>query len=51
MVVARNGWWFVITKLDSNVDLTANATRTTLNLSRQGSCATQLLEVGPNKLS
>jgi hypothetical protein len=34
-----------------NVDLTATATRTTLNLSRQGSRAPQLLEVGPNKLS
>jgi hypothetical protein len=34
-----------------DVDLTANASRTTLNLSRQGSRATQLLEVGPNKLS
>jgi len=33
------------------VELTATATRTTLNLSRQGSRATQLLEVGPNKLS
>jgi hypothetical protein len=50
MVVARIGWWKLEVFSCLHSALTACATRTTLNLSRQGSRATQLLEVGPNKL-